>query len=224
MRTRMVFVALLSACVGMAQDHEHGKGKAGQHPDHMDHRFENAESFAKTFDDPSRDAWQMPEKVIAALKLKKGQTVADIGAGTGYFSVRLAKSDATLKVYAVDIEKSMVDYIRTRATKETLSNITVVQARADSPNLPSLVDVALIVDTYHHIPNRPGYFRKLSASLRPGGRVAIVDFTPEATMGPPKEFRFTAEKIRVELEQAGFRQLERHGFLPQQHFLIFSKQ
>jgi cyclopropane fatty-acyl-phospholipid synthase-like methyltransferase len=212
-------LTLASVAMVFAQDHQH---KAAAAPDHMEHHFDAAES-AKNFDDPSRDAWQLPDKVIAALKLKPGQSIADIGAGTGYFSMRLAKSNPVVHVYAADIEPSMVDYLKARATKEGLANVTAVQAGPDAANLPSPVDVILIVDTYHHIGNRVTYFRKLANSLKPGGRLAIVDFKPEATMGPPKEFRFKANQIRAELKAAGFRQLEHHDFLPQQQFLIFSR-
>lgn len=208
---------MLTAVAGSAQEPTKPK------PDHMEHRFDNAAEWAKSFDDPERDRWQMPDKVIAALKLESGQAVADIGAGTGYFSVRLAKSNASLRVYGVDIEPSMIDYLRSRAAKEGLSNITVVLAQPDSANLPVAVDLVLIVDTYHHIPNRVEYFRKLSASLKPGGRVAIVDFKPEASMGPPKEFRLKADEIRAELAQASFRQVEAYDFLPQQNFLVFAR-
>ena len=124
------------------------------HGDHMQHRFDNPEQWAKSFDDPARDAWQMPDKVIAALKLKPGQSVADIGAGTGYFTVRLAKSPAAPKVYGVDIEPSMVNYIRERLAKEGLKNVEAVQASEDNPHLPEPVDLVLIVDTYHHSGNR----------------------------------------------------------------------
>src|SRR5215469_12422203 len=122
-------------------------GQQPSHPDHMEHHFDPAES-AKIFDDPARDSWQMPDRVIAALALKPGQIVADIGSGTGYFSVRLAKSPAAPKVYGSDIEPGMVKYLRDRAAKEGLANVIAVQATADSPNLPEPVDVVLIVDTY----------------------------------------------------------------------------
>lgn len=193
----------------------------GQTPDHMDHRFNNPKELAKNFDDPARDAWQMPERVIAALDLKPGQSVADIGAGTGYFSMRLAKSAAAPKVYAIDIEPSMVTYLKDRAAKEHLHNVTAVQAAADSPNLPEAVDVVLIVDTYHHIGAREVYFRKLAQSLKPGGRVAIVDFRPDSPEGPPKEFRFTTEQIKAEMAKAGYTLAAQHDFLPRQHFLVF---
>ncbi len=189
-------------------------------PDHMEHHFDPKES-AKSFDDPARDAWQMPDRVIAALGLKPGQSVADIGAGTGYFSVRLAKSAVTPNVYAVDIEPSMVTYLRERAAKEKLKNIVPVQAAADTPNLPEPVDVILIVDTYHHIGDRETYFRKLARSLKPGGRIAIIDFKPDSPEGPPKEFRFSVEKFQSEMGKAGYRLTARHDFLPRQNYLVF---
>jgi len=220
-RTVAVVPFLAVAMIASAQTATPDKAKPAQ-ADHMSHRFEDAEKHAKSFDDPARDGWQMPDRVIAALKLKDGQTVADVGSGTGYFAVRIARAHPKVQVIGSDIEASMVEYLANRARKEALANIASVQSSADSPNLKASVDVVLIVDTYHHLPNRADYFRRLQASLKPGGRVAIVDFRPEATMGPRKEFRFPAEKIRAEMAEAGFAQVEDHGFLPQQHFLIFS--
>lgn len=206
----------------MAQQHGTG-GQGGHAPDHMEHSFADAERYAKSFDDPARDAWQMPDRVVAALGLKAGQSVADIGAGTGYFSVRLAKSAAKPKVFAVDIEENMVEYIRHRAMREGLSNITAVKAGADRTNLPEPVDAVLIVDTYHHIPNRVAYFTALKSLLKPGARLAIVDFKKDAPgEGPPKEFRFTPEQISAELAQAGFALQAQHDFLPRQMYLIYS--
>jgi cyclopropane fatty-acyl-phospholipid synthase-like methyltransferase len=190
------------------------------HPDHMEHHFD-PEASAKTFDDPARDAWQMPDRVIATLALKPGQIVADIGSGTGYFSVRLAKPALGLKVYGSDIEPEMVKYLRERAVRERLGNIISVQATADSPNLPEPVDVVLIVDTYHHIGNRELYFRSLERSLRPGGRVAIIDFKPDSPEGPPKEFRLTPDQFKSEMSHAGYRLVAQDDFLPRQNFLIF---
>jgi len=192
-----------------------------QKPDHMERHFDNAEQWAKEFDDPARDAWQMPSRVIDALGLRPGQAVADIGAGTGYFSSRLAHAAAAPTVYAVDIEPSMIEYLKSRAAKEGLKNLTPVLAGADSPNLPAPVDTILIVDTYHHIPNRVAYFTKLKESLKPGGTLAIVDFRKDAPSGPPAEFRFTADQISAELGQAGFSLATQHGFLPRQMFLLY---
>ena len=198
------------------------QGGRGQAPaDHMDHRFDNPEQSAKGFDDPARDAWQMPDRVIDVLGLRPGQSVADIGAGTGYFTVRLARSPAAPAVYAVDIEAKMVQYLRDRAAKEGLKNVTAVQASADRTNLPSPVDVVLIVNTYHHIPNRVAYFRELRKSITPGGRLAIVDYKKDAPGGVPDHFRFPPEQITGELTKAGFSPLAQHDFLPRQLFLIF---
>jgi cyclopropane fatty-acyl-phospholipid synthase-like methyltransferase len=190
-------------------------------PDHMERHFDNAEQWAKEFDDPARDAWQMPARVIDALALKSGQSVADIGAGTGYFSSRLARSAAAPTVYAVDIEPSMVAHLKARAEKEGLKNLTAVQAGADGPNLPAPVDTILIVDTYHHIPSRVAYFTKLKASLKPGGTLAIVDFRKDAPSGPPEHFRFTPEQISGDLQPAGFVLVKQLDFLPRQLFLLY---
>lgn len=207
---------LLAATVGLGQAEEHGKSRA----DHLEKHFD-AEESARRFDDPARDTWQVPDQVIAALNLKRGQSVADIGAGTGYFTVRLAKSKASPKVYATDIEPSMVKYLRERAAKEGLDNVVVVQASHDKPNLPEPVDLVLVVNTYHHIGNREAYFLRLAKSIKPGGRVAIIDFKPDSPEGPPKEFRFPPERFRAEMGKAGYKLTTQHSFLPRQVFLIF---
>jgi cyclopropane fatty-acyl-phospholipid synthase-like methyltransferase len=190
-------------------------------PDHMQHRFDDPERYAKSFDDPARDAWQMPARVIEALALARDARVADIGAGTGYFTVRLAKAIPNGTVFAVDIQPEMVGYLQKRVETEQLSNVTTVLADAVSANLPKPVDAMLIVDTYHHIPNRRGYFSGLKKSLTPAGKVAIVDFKKDAPAGPPREFRFEADEIIAEMTQAGYTLDARHDFLPRQHFLIF---
>ena len=185
------------------------------------HSFGNAETWAKEFDNPARDAWQEPEDVLDALQLARTAYVADIGAGTGYFSARIAKRVPEGKVFAVDIEPDMLRYLHERAHREHLDMLQPVQASADSPNLPEPVDVALMVDTYHHIDDRVGYFSRLKARLRSGGRLAIVDFKPDAPDGPPAEHRIPPAKVIAELEQAGYRLVAMHDFLPRQYFLVF---
>jgi ubiquinone/menaquinone biosynthesis C-methylase UbiE len=190
-------------------------------PDHMHHRFDDPERYRKSFDDPARDSWQMPARVIEVLGLSPSASIADIGAGTGYFSVRLAKALPRGNVYAVDVEPKMLEHIRNRAVGEHLQNVVTVQASGTSPNLPKPVDIALIVDTYHHLPSRPMYFRELTKSLATGGRVAIIDFRKDSPEGPPPEFRFEADQIIGEMKQAGYRLDAKHDFLPRQHFLVF---
>src|SRR5215204_3423225 len=158
---------------------------------------------------------QQPARVIDALKLPEDASVADIGAGTGYFSIRLAKVVPRGTVYAVDIEPKMLEYVRQRAAGLALANVVTVQGDSVSPRLPKAVDLALVVDTYHHIPNRVAFFRGLASNgLTAGGRVAIIDFRKDAPDGPPPEFRFEAAQIIDEMTKAGYRLDVDHGFLP----------
>jgi len=184
-------------------------------------RFDDAEKWAKVFDDPERDAWQMPEETIDALHLDPTSSVADVGAGTGYFAMRIAKRIPGGKVFAADVEPDMVRYLGERARRENTPNVALVLAGADAANLPEPVDLILVVDTYHHIGSRTAYFAKLKSSLRPGGRLAIVDFKADSPIGPPVQHRISPEKIAEELEAAGYSLAEAHGFLPRQYFLVF---
>ena len=216
---QFVITALAFGLLGLA-------GGAQQHqpsstPDHMQHRFDDPARYAKSFDDPARDGWQMPGRVIEALALTPTASVADIGAGTGYFSVRLARAIPGGTVYAVDVEPAMIEHVRKRALADGLKNVETVLASGTSPQLPKPVDVVVIVDTYHHLPNRPAYFRALQKQLTAGGRVAIIDFRKDSPEGPPPQFRFEADQIVGEMKEAGYRLDARHEFLPRQHFLVF---
>ena len=135
----------------------------------MHKRFENAREWSRVFDAPDRDAWQKPDLVIAKLGLKRSSHVADIGAGTGYFTVRLAKAVPKGKVFALDVEADMVRHIDARARDEKLANVVAVQNRADNPGLGDPVDVAFLCDVVHHIEDRPAFFAKLRDRLRPAG-------------------------------------------------------
>ena len=168
------------------------------------HRFEDAEKWAKEFDNPERDAWQKPEEILDVLHLQRTSLVADIGAGTGYFSVRIAKRIPEGKIFAADIEPDMVRYLGERARREHLINLVPVQASADTVDLPEPVDVALVVNTYHHIGNRTQYFAKLKSSLRPAGRLVIVDFRADSPNGPPVRHRISPERVTQELKAAGY--------------------
>jgi cyclopropane fatty-acyl-phospholipid synthase-like methyltransferase len=185
--------------------------------------FEDAKKWAKEFDDPARDGWQKPEEILNALHLKRTSIVADIGAGTGYFSVRIAKRIPEGKVFAADVEADMVRYLGERAQHDHLTNLVPVQASAETPKIPEPVDVVLIVDTYHHIGNRLEYFSKLKSSLRPNGRLAIVDFKADSPNGPPPQYRLSAETVTQELNAAGYSLVETLQFLPRQYYLVFER-
>jgi SAM-dependent methyltransferase len=207
-------------------------GKIGGRPSHQMNgpsdgafhlRFENADKWAKEFDNPERDAWQKPEEILDALHLQRTSLVADIGAGTGYFSVRIAKRIPEGKIFAADIEPDMVRYLGERARREHLTNLVPVQASADTANLPELVDVVLVVDTYHHIGNRTQYFARLKSSLRPLGRLVIVDFKADSPSGPPVQHRISSKRVTEELSAAGYSLMESLQFLPRQYCLVFGK-
>ena len=193
---------------------------AQTHDTHQ-HSFQGAEQWANEFDDPKRDAWQKPHEVIQALALKPDAIVADIGSGTGYFSVRLAHMVPQGRVYGVDIEPDMVKYLSERAKRDGLKNLTSVKGTPGDPLLPEKVDLIFMVDTYHHIENRDRYFRALQDSLKPEGRIAIIDFRMDSAEGPPKSARSAPEAIKAELNRAGYTLVKEHGFLPNQYFLIF---
>ena len=197
--------------------------RAPMQQQHVGHSFGDAEKWAKEFDNPQRDAWQKPDEVLDALHLQRTDKVADIGAGTGYFSVRIAKRVPDGKVFSVDIEPDMLHYLGERAHREHLSVLLPMRGTAESPNLPEPVDIVLIVDTYHHIENRISYFAKLRDLLLRNGRLAIVDFRVDAPDGPPSELRLPPEKITAELDAAGYSLIETHTFLPRQNFLVFQR-
>lgn len=192
-----------------------------QTPHSHDHSFSGAEQWAQVFDDPKRDAWQKPHEVIQALKLKPDAVIADIGSGTGYFSARFAHMVPKGRVYGLDTEPDMVKYLADRAKREGLKNVTAVQAKPGDPRLPEKADVVVLVDVYHHVDNREQYFRQLQASLKPGGRLAVIDFRMDSPVGPPPAARITPEQVKAELQRAGYRLAEEHAFLPNQFFLVF---
>jgi arsenite methyltransferase len=184
--------------------HVHGHEPAGHDLGGHHHAFTDADAWTRVFDDPSRDAWQHPDEVLRALELEPTMTVADVGAGTGYFSARLARAVPQGEVIATDLEPDMVRFVSERARREQLPNLRAVLATQVASGLtPSSVDRILVVHVWHHLPGRSEYARGLSTALRPGGRLFVVDFSPGADRGPPASMRLAPEVIIAELESAG---------------------
>lgn len=173
-----------------------------------------------------RDQWQKPDEVVKALELKRGEVVADIGAGTGYFTRRLAKAVAPDgKVYAVDIAADVLGYLKERADKEGLHNIVLIVSREDDPMLPAnSSDLAFFCDVTHHIANRVGFYRKLAPGLKKHGRMAIIDYPPDSPHKPHKpEEHVPRSQVISEVEEAGFKYVKDFQFLPYHYFLVFEK-
>jgi SAM-dependent methyltransferase len=198
-----------------------GSTAVAQTPHTHQHSFGDAQKWAQVFDDPKRDAWQKPHEVIQALKLKPDAVIADIGSGTGYFAARFAHMVPQGRVYGVDTEPDMVRYLSERAKREGLKNVVAVAGKPGDPGLPEKADLIIFVDVYHHVDDRERYFRQLQNSLKPGGRLAIIDFRMDSREGPPKAARIAPEQVKNELKRAGYGLAQEHGFLPNQYFLVF---
>lgn len=172
----------------------------------------------------NRDSWQQPDKVIAALNLHPGEVVADLGSGGGYFTFKLARAVAPSgKVYAVDVDKDMIELIAKRLKEESGNNVETILATATDPLLPQTgVDLIFTVNTYHHIANRLAYFANVRKYLRPGGRIAIIDLDRRAWLEGLLGHYTPSETIKREMEQAGYTLQQQLDFLDRQSFLIFS--
>lgn len=191
------------------------------------HPPESTDAYIKALEDPGREEWQRPDMVVDRLNLRQGDEVADLGAGSGYFTMRLARAVGEQgKVYAVDVEPKMLDYINARAAKEKLDNIQTILADPNDPNLGSAsVDVIFICDTLHHIEHRSAYYQLLLRALRPGGRLVNIDFHKRSLpVGPPVEMKIDRKTCIKEIEAAGFHLAEDIEFLKYQYFLIFERE
>ena len=207
-------------------DTRHNQENPGEHAGYNhhggQHRFKDAEAWAKRFEGPKRDAWQKPDAVIKALDLKQDTILADIGSATGYFPVRFARALPKGRVYGIDIEKSMVDYLNERAGREDLTNLSSILGKPDDPKLPEPVDVIFICNTYHHIEDRQFYFEKLKKNLRAGARLIIVDFIKgKLPVGPPDQMKLAPDEVISELSSVEYHLVQKLEILPYQYVLIF---
>ena len=184
------------------------------------------DTLVQEYENPGRAVWQKPEKVVEQLSIKPGSVIADIGSGSGYFSVLLAKkTGARGTVYAVDNDSEMNAYLEKRVINEGHANIRPVLSKKDDPLLPKgAVDLVFICNTYMFIEKREQYLTRLKDNLKNDGRLAIISFnrieTPE---GPPLHTRVSREKTIQEAQKAGFALEAEYFFLPYQHFLVFVK-
>lgn len=189
---------------------------------HRLHR--DPKAYIAMLEDPKRDEYQKPHEVLAALQLKPGEAIADIGAGSGYFTLRLAAhvGDGG-RVFAVDIDPEMIRHLNRRVRDAGVRNVQTVLADADDPLLPDdSIDRFVIVDTWHHIEKPVEYLARVKKMLKPGGQVVMIDFQKkELPLGPPMEMKIAREDLVRQMEANGFRLAKEHTFLPYQYFLVF---
>jgi ubiquinone/menaquinone biosynthesis C-methylase UbiE len=197
---------------------------------HQHRQPDNIAQYLEQLDSSERDQYQKPIQVIEALNLKPGQAVADLGSGSGYFTRRLVGAvTESGKVYAIDVEPEMLRYV-----EESLVHMHApytaefILARADSPKLPAeSVDLIFVCNVFHHLEDRTIYFRNVRSALKPGARIAIIDFYHDersGELGFSKQHLVPRETVIAEMTTAGYRLEREHSFLPRQYFLEFLPQ
>jgi len=208
----VVLMALLSS----PEKHAHSD-KHGQHGNPS-----NIDEYIAKMEAPERAAWQKPTEVIQALALKPGQVACDIGAGPGYFALRLSSVVGEGgAVYAVDVEPRILKVLLSRIEKSGAKNVVPVLSLPGDPLLPKgACDLILIVDTFHHFPDPVAYLRRLAQSLRDGGAIVNIDFHKRELPVGPKEHKISRDEFLATARAAGLTLKAEHTFLPYQYFLV----
>lgn len=197
---------------------------------HAHERMPSVMEYLDRLDRPERDQEQKPAQVVDALGLKPGMRVADLGAGSGYFTQRFVEAvTESGKVYVIDVEPEALKYVEERLVHmHRPFEAEFILARPDNPKLPAeSVDLIFVCNTYHHLEDRTFYFRNIRSALKSGGRIAIVDYYHDDRSGElsfPKRHLIAREKVVEEMTGAGYRLAKEHGFLPKQYFLEFTLQ
>jgi len=179
---------------------------------------------ADWLDRPEREGEEAPSKAIALLQLRPGDVVADVGAGSGYMTVRLAHAVGTTgRVLAVDIQPEMIERLNERVRAEMLTNVTAILGAADDPKLPpGSVDLELMVDVYHELAAPQRMLQHLRSALKPGGRLVLLEYRKEDPSIPIREeHKMSVADAKAEIEPEGFTLIEVKEDLPRQHILIF---
>ena len=204
--------------------HKHAQEAPSEHSTANEYmRQSSMEDLIRRFESPERDAYQQPQKVLEHLGELKGKTVMDIGAGSGYFSVKLAEAGA--RVIAADVDDEFQEFIQRRIQENDLSNIETRKIPYDDPGLrKEEVDMVLMVNSYHHIENRPDYFAKVRKGIKPDGELVIIDyFKFEIPVGPPVNHKVSMDVVVNELKEAGFTAFDVNVELLEYQFVIRAK-
>ncbi len=184
------------------------------------------DAYVARMEAPDRPQWQKPDEVVAALGLAPGQTAAELGAGTGYFALRLARAVGPEgAVFAVEIESKVLEVLRERIEQAKAFNVVPVLGLPTDPLLPKAAcDLILAVNVFHHVEDRVGLLRRLASSLKPNGRIVNVDFQGgEVPVGPPPEHKLDRESFLASASAAEWVLAAEHSFLPYQYFLVLER-
>jgi SAM-dependent methyltransferase len=198
--------------------------KHGVHPTHL-RPFDDVEKYIAFLERPDRARWQRPDAVVAALGLAGSETIADVGAGSGYFSFRLAAAVPNGAVIATDVEPEMIRHIHHKAMSEGIRNLRVELGKPDDPGVPAAADWVLLCDVLHHVVDRPTWLAKLAGEMKAGARLALIEFKegplPE---GPPEAAKIAKAELVALVTHAGLRlAADKPDLLPYQSFLVFHK-
>ena len=211
----------LTLCTASLQ----GQDRLKRDPQELHQLHQNSKSYIAFLEDPQRDEYQKPQEVLMALGVREGEVIADIGAGSGYFSFRFAHHVGSLgRVYAVDINPDMIRYMNRRIRDTGLKNVVTVLSDPDDPFLwDASVDRFFICDTWHHIDNKAKYLELMKKMLKADGQVVMIDFQKrDLPIGPPVDMKIAREDLLRQMQDSGFRLLKEHTFLPYQYFLVFT--
>jgi ubiquinone/menaquinone biosynthesis C-methylase UbiE len=201
----------------MAHGHAHAHAHFDRHRNPADF-----ERYLEKLEGPDREAWQKPDRLIAAFGLRPGDVACDVGAGPGYLALRMARAVGTGgAVYAIDVEPRMVDALRRRARVAGMKNIRTILSEPGRGALPPRrCHLILIVNTFHHFPDGAAYLRRLASRLVPGGRIVVVDFhRRELPVGPPIEHKVSRADFLAVAREAGLERIRERRFLPYQYFV-----
>jgi ubiquinone/menaquinone biosynthesis C-methylase UbiE len=186
--------------------------------------FDEVEKYIAFLERSDRSEWQRPDDIIKALKLTGTETVSDVGAGSGYFTFRLAKALPDGKVRAIDVEPEMIRHIHHKAISEGAKNIEVILATFSDPKVSEDTDLVFICDVLHHVQKRQAWLERIHKTLRPDAKLVLIEFAEgDLPQGPPETLKISKDKMVALAKKVGFRLIEDHSkILPYQHFLVFS--
>jgi arsenite methyltransferase len=220
MRSRIALLWMVLPVLLLAQNQDGRRTKEDIEKMHQDPK-----AYISMLENPQRDSEQKPDEVLKAMAIKRGETIADIGAGSGYFAFRFAKQVGDSgRVYAVDINSDMILFMNRKIRDLKLRNVSTVLSAPDDPLLiDDSTNRFFICNTWHHVQSRPNYITLMKKILKPGGQIIVLDYhKKELPVGPPPEMKVAREDVIKEMKSGGFKLAHEHTFLPYQYFLVFT--